>query len=95
VAAAGLPGLPPPLEVVLVVEGAARRVPGTADVRVVSAAGSGDDAIVALVASDGPGRVVVVVTADRELRARVTELGAEVRGPRSLDPVVRGGGAER
>lgn len=76
-------------------EGAARGVPGIAEVRVVPAAGSGDDAIVALVASHGQGRTVVVVTADRELRARVGELGTEVRGPRSLDPVVRGDGAER
>ncbi|GGK06327.1 hypothetical protein GCM10010123_40210 [Pilimelia anulata] len=70
------------LGVVLVVEGAARGVPGTDDVRVVAAPGSGDDAIVAVVAgADVP---CAVVTADRELRRRVTELGATVRGPRTL-----------
>ena len=77
----GLPDLPGPLEVVLVVEGRARDVPGVEGVRVVRAPGSGDDAIVALVAAEGVGRRVVVVTADRELRDRVTALGAEVRGP--------------
>src|SRR5512139_1127932 len=51
----GPDGLPPPVEVVLVVEGAARRVPGISQARVVAAA--------------------------RELRARVTALGARVRGP--------------
>ncbi|MGW4502191.1 hypothetical protein ACWENR_26725 [Micromonospora sp. NPDC004336] len=84
VAAGGLPPeLPPPVEVVLVVEGRARDVPGTAGVRVVAAAGSGDDAVVALVAG-APERRRLVVTADRELRRRVTERGAEVYGPRWL-----------
>jgi hypothetical protein len=83
-AAAGLPDLPPPLEVVLVVEGKARGV-GTVDgVRVVAAPGSGDDTIVDLVAA-ATGRTVVV-TADRGLRERVQALGAEVRGPRALSP---------
>ncbi|MGC5052193.1 hypothetical protein ACLQ2S_12155 [Micromonospora sp. DT48] len=77
------PDLPPPVEVVLVVEGAARDVPGVEGVRVVSAAGSGDDAVVDLVAHAGPRRRVVV-TADRELRERVTAHGAEVYGPRWL-----------
>ncbi|MBQ1048310.1 hypothetical protein KBX50_07510 [Micromonospora sp. C51] len=77
------PELPPPVEVVLVVEGAARDVPGVEGVRVVSAAGSGDDAVVDLVAGAGQRRRVVV-TADRELRQRVTAYGAEVRGPRWL-----------
>jgi hypothetical protein len=80
----GLPDLPGPLEVVLVVEGRARDVPGVEGVRVVRAPGSGDDAIVALVAAEGVGRRVVVVTADRELRDRVTALGAEVRGPSAV-----------
>jgi len=48
-------------------------------VRVVRAAGSGDDAIVAL-ARELPGRRVVV-TADRELRDRSTAAGATVLGP--------------
>ncbi|MGK5500055.1 NTP pyrophosphohydrolase [Streptomyces sp. URMC 125] len=71
-------------EVVLVVEGAARGVASVPGVRVVEAPGSGDDRIVELVAAEGPGRRCVVVTADRELRERVTALGAEVAGPRSV-----------
>jgi hypothetical protein len=86
IAATGLPEwLPGPIEVVLVVEGKARGVPGSATVRVVDADGSGDDTIVRLVA-DNAERSVAVVTADRELRARVTELGATVLGPRSVRP---------
>ncbi|MGC4896761.1 hypothetical protein [Micromonospora sp. DT31] len=77
------PELPPPVQVVLVVEGAARHVPPTPGVDVVSAPGSGDDTVVELVAA-APRRSRVVVTADRELRARVTALGAQVRGPRWL-----------
>jgi hypothetical protein len=49
------------------------------EVRVVEARGSGDDAIVAVV-RDLPGRRVVV-TADRELRARCAAAGAEILGP--------------
>ncbi|WP_344632924.1 NTP pyrophosphohydrolase [Streptomyces glaucosporus] len=71
-------------EVVLVVEGAARGVASVPGVRVVAAPGSGDDRIVELVAAEGAGRRCVVVTADRELRERVTALGAEVAGPRSV-----------
>lgn len=81
---AGLPGLPPPVEVVLVVEGAARHVRSSDDVHVVAAPGSGDDAIVDLVRTRAVGRPCVVVTADRTLRERVGHLGAEIRGPRSL-----------
>ena len=72
---------------VVVLEGAARAgaAPGTAGgVRVVHADGSGDDAIVALVASvlaEDQDRSVTVVSADRELRTRVEELGAHPRGP--------------
>lgn len=73
-----------PLEVVLVVEGKARGVESSATVRVVSAPGSGDDAIVDLVAGAG-GRPTLVVTADRGLRQRVTALGASVTGPRTVD----------
>ncbi|GAB3842170.1 hypothetical protein GCM10029963_14770 [Micromonospora andamanensis] len=79
----GLPRTCLPVEVVLVVEGAARDVPGVDGVRVVSADGSGDDAVVDLVAAAGQRRRVVV-TADRELRQRVTAHGAEVYGPRWL-----------
>lgn len=79
------PDLPPPVEVVLVVEGAAREVPGVDGVRVVAASGSGDDAVVDLVTEAGDRRRLVV-TADRALRERVTVLGAEVHGPRWLRP---------
>lgn len=74
----------PPLEVVLVVEGAATRVAGTRAVRVVPAQGSGDDAIVRVVASEGAGRRSAVVTGDRALRSRVIDLGAVVVGPGAL-----------
>ncbi|MBD0689178.1 NTP pyrophosphohydrolase [Streptomyces sp. CBMA123] len=87
VAAQGLPERPGPLDVVLVVEGAARGVTGLPEVRVVSAGGSGDDRIVDLVRearAEDPARACVVVTADRELRARVGALGAAVTGPRSV-----------
>ncbi|WP_344337251.1 NTP pyrophosphohydrolase [Kitasatospora putterlickiae] len=79
-----------PLEVVLVVEGAARGVAATPEVRVEAAPGSGDDLIVDLVAAAlaaSPGRNCLVVTADRGLRARVTVLGAAVAGPRAVRPV--------
>ncbi|WP_307630740.1 NTP pyrophosphohydrolase [Streptomyces turgidiscabies] len=79
----GLPGRAGPLEIVLVVEGAARGVASVPGVRAVSAAGSGDDRMVELVAEAGD-RNVLVVTADRELRRRVAELGAEVTGPRTV-----------
>lgn len=79
----GLPGRAGPVEIVLVVEGAARGVEPVPGVRVESAPGSGDDHMVALVAA-ADGRPVLVVTADRELRRRVTALGAEVTGPRSV-----------
>jgi 8-oxo-dGTP diphosphatase len=49
------------------------------EVRVVQARGSGDDTIVAVV-RELPGRRVVV-TADRELRARCAAAGAEILGP--------------
>jgi|UniRef100_UPI0040401AD2 hypothetical protein len=82
-AADGLPGHAGPVEIVLVVEGAARGVEPVAGVRVESAAGSGDDHVVGLVARAG-GRPCLVVTADRALRRRVSELGAEVTGPRAV-----------
>ncbi|MEU9978084.1 NTP pyrophosphohydrolase [Streptomyces sp. NPDC051014] len=79
----GLPGRPTPVELVLVVEGAARGVESVPGVRVEAASGSGDDRIVELTA-EHPGRPRLVVTADRELRGRVTALGAEVIGPSTL-----------
>jgi hypothetical protein len=90
VASGGLPGLPPPLEVVLVVEGAARRVRSVPGVRVVAAPRSGDDTIVELVRSGDAGRPCTVVTADRDLRARVRAAGAEVIGPSAVPRVASG-----
>jgi hypothetical protein len=87
---ASLPGRPVPgasgvcTEVVAVVEGRARDVPAPDGVRVVRAAGSGDDAVVAeaerLAAA---GEDVLVVTADRGLRARLPA-GVAVTGPGTL-----------
>jgi hypothetical protein len=85
VAAAGLADVPGPVEVVLVVEGGARRLadePGPGTVRVIAAPGSGDDTIVDLVAAAR--RRCVVVSSDRGLRDRVVPLGAAVVGPRAL-----------
>ena len=85
VAADGLPGLPGPMDIVLVVEGAAGRVESVPGVAVVAAPrfGDGDDAIVQVVA-DHRGEPVYVVTADRKLRDRVEALGATVLGPKTL-----------
>jgi hypothetical protein len=84
----GLPAVSPelagPLDVVMVVEGAARGVDSGDEVTVVPARGSGDDTIVELVRPTVGARVCGVVTADRGLRERVDELGAHVLGPRSL-----------
>ncbi|GIM95246.1 hypothetical protein [Paractinoplanes toevensis] len=80
----GLPGLPGPIEVTLVVEGRAREIPQAGNgVTLERATHSGDDAIVDLVRREA-GRQIVVVTADRGLRDRVQALGAEVRGPSSV-----------
>jgi hypothetical protein len=81
---AGLADVPGPVEIALVVEGKAKDIPETPGVRVVRAPGSGDDTIVDVVRDAGTDRRVVVVTADRGLRERVTALGAEVRGPSSI-----------
>ncbi|MGI6879644.1 NUDIX domain-containing protein [Microbacterium sp. gxy059] len=66
----------------MVVEGEARRMEdGDGSVRVVRAAGSGDDEIVRQArAFADAGLAVTVVTSDRELRERVSAAGAEVRG---------------
>ncbi|HEX2823489.1 MAG TPA: NUDIX hydrolase, partial [Streptosporangiaceae bacterium] len=53
--------------------------PPSAEVRVVQARGSGDDAIVDVV-RELPGHRVVV-TADRELRERCAAAGATILGP--------------
>jgi hypothetical protein len=87
VLAEGLPDLPGPVEVALVVEGKARDIPQTTNgVRVerAPASVSGDDKITDLVRVEAPTRRTVVITADRGLRARVVPLGAEVRGPSSV-----------
>ncbi|QEV20875.1 hypothetical protein [Streptomyces alboniger] len=79
----GIADHPGPLDVVLVVEGAARGVESVPGVRVESAPGSGDDHIVE-VAAGAAGRPCVVITADRELRRRVGEVGAACAGPRTV-----------
>jgi hypothetical protein len=85
VLADGLPDLPGPVDVTLVVEGKAKDIPpGDSDVRIERAAGSGDDKITELVRDQAPDRRTIVVTADRGLRERVLALGAEVRGPSSV-----------
>jgi predicted RNA-binding protein with PIN domain len=74
-------------EVILVLEGAARRgVPAGQDgrLRTVHAVGSGDDAIVEAVMAQvdvGDGRGITVVTADRVLRDRVEAAGASSVSP--------------
>ncbi|MBA4864124.1 NTP pyrophosphohydrolase [Streptomyces sp. PSKA54] len=82
-AAEGLAGHPGPLDIILVVEGAARGVESVPGVRVEESPGSGDDRITELVAETQE-RTRLVITADRELRRRVVELGAEVTGPRAV-----------
>jgi alpha-beta hydrolase superfamily lysophospholipase len=74
---------------VLVLEGRAREAAAPLEdettavpVRVVSAPGSGDDAIVDVVAETiARGESCLVVTADRELRQRCERLNASVAGP--------------
>lgn len=84
----------PPLEVVLVVEGKARGIESSETVRVFSAPAVGDDGIVEVVRRDGAGRRCLVITADRGLRARVEELGAQVSGPSVLLDRRRGAARE-
>ncbi|GIH93871.1 NUDIX domain-containing protein [Planobispora siamensis] len=82
----GLPGSPPaparwfPM-IVMVVEGAARAVDPLPGVTLLKAPSSGDDAIVRAVRDTRPWEHVLVVTADRALRERVTGHGADVAGP--------------
>jgi hypothetical protein len=78
-----------PLDIALVVEGAARGTEPVPGVRTLDAPHSGDDLIVELVtqaAHDTPGRHVLVITADRGLRERVRAHGASVAGPRTVHP---------
>ncbi|GGO77792.1 NUDIX hydrolase [Nonomuraea cavernae] len=70
--------------IVAVVEGAAKEAPAVAGVQVVAATGSGDDAIVDVVRQARPWERMLVVTADRGLKERVTELGARTVGPKWL-----------
>jgi rRNA-processing protein FCF1 len=69
--------------VVVVLEGGSGGVAeGAADgIEVVHARGSGDDRIVEVVRAAVEQRPVTVVTADRGLRERVHDLGAETVGP--------------
>jgi hypothetical protein len=81
-----VPGRDPAVvtDVVAVVEGQARGVPAPDGVRVLRASGSGDDAVVAeavRLAEAGDG--VLVVTADRGLRARLPP-DVAVAGPATL-----------
>ncbi|GLZ39538.1 NUDIX domain-containing protein [Actinokineospora sp. NBRC 105648] len=66
--------------VVLVTEGQTRRTEPVDGVEVVPAPGSGDDTIVE-VAAGFADQACLVVTADRELRARCAAVGADVIGP--------------
>jgi hypothetical protein len=74
-----------PTPAVVVLEGVARRgvEEGTADgVEVVHARGEGDDTMVALAAAlTGAGKLVTLVSADRELGQRARQAGADVVGP--------------
>jgi 8-oxo-dGTP diphosphatase len=69
---------------VAVVEGAAKGVPDMPGIQVVAATGSGDDAIVDVVARAKSWERMLVVTADRGLKDRVSALGATTTGPRWL-----------
>lgn len=85
VTSSGLPDIPGPVEVTLVVEGKARDIPQADNgVRIERAPGSGDDKIADLVRDEAAARRTVVVTADRGLRDRVLALGGEIRGPSSV-----------
>jgi hypothetical protein len=80
-------------EVVAVIEGRARDAQDAGGVTVVRAAGSGDDEIARVAAERATtdqvegGAVLVVVTADRGLRARLPPAAVAV-GPRWLDDVL-------
>ncbi|WP_112241392.1 hypothetical protein [Kribbella monticola] len=85
------PKLSEPVEIVVVLEGAARRAmddaPPLGDLQVVLADHEGDDTIVDVVktaAITDPDRPITVITADRALRDRIKAHGAEPEGPRWL-----------
>jgi len=72
-------------ELVMIVEGKARGVEDSANVRVVDSPGEGDDTIVDTVRElAGPDVDCYVVTADRELRRRCEAAGATALGPKWL-----------
>ncbi|MFE6860229.1 hypothetical protein [Nocardia sp. NPDC057668] len=75
-----------PAAITVILEGAAKAAADSAfpGLDIVTASGSGDDAIVAAVAAARAAdahRSITVVTADRGLRERVAELGARTVGP--------------
>jgi hypothetical protein len=77
-----------PGDIILVVEGAARGVAPIDGVDVRAAPQSGDDHIVALVRDNAGHRPVTVVTSDRGLRQRVTDLGASIVNPGRLRAMI-------
>jgi 8-oxo-dGTP diphosphatase len=86
-ASVGLPGTTWWPDVHLVVEGQARSLPAVDGVSVHPALADGDSALAGLAAEAArrrPQDHVVVVTADRALRAAVTAAGASPVGPRTL-----------
>jgi hypothetical protein len=92
---AGPDGEPVPVtEVAVVVEGQAREVPDQDGVRLVRAAGSGDDALAATAAAlAGGDDELLVVTADRGLRTRLPAT-ARIAGPGWLLAALDRAGAE-
>jgi hypothetical protein len=84
----------PVTDVVVVVEGEAREVPDQGGVRLVRAARSGDDAVAATAAALAGGNDdLLVVTADRGLRARLPDT-ARIAGPGWLLAALDRPGAE-
>ncbi|MGW4636507.1 hypothetical protein [Nocardia sp. NPDC004415] len=76
--------LPDTTDITVVLEGAAKPAADTPTpprLKVLLAEGSGDDTIVAAVADATTYPEITVVTADRELRTRVTTHGATTVGP--------------
>lgn len=87
----GLPATAWMPDIVMIVEGHAKSLEPASDVRVASAPRNGDDTIVETVARAHRrcrDDHIVVVTADRELRQRVSAAGASVVGPSTLFPMI-------
>ncbi len=75
--------------VIAVVEGAAKGATAPDGIEVVAAAADGDTAIVdASLEAATSGTRVLVVTADRGLRARLVEVGAGIAGPDWLNALL-------